>query len=182
MSWLGSRISLYRCLNPPERRTNKWPVKRHISESCRTCAEIPFQSGGLESLSTRLITNRCSCYVSWTYTGKHLPLRIELNSTLHLEELFNDYWRILFGNDTTSNFALPFFHLKQDGFWSLIGTGNNSVSDPTIARAGAALRKAVGLRHARFRVSCVVAAACDLPRILRICCTARRRGIILMLW
>lgn len=66
-----------------------------------------------------------------------------IEPTLHLEEMFNSYWRRLFGNDTTSTFALPFFHLQYDGFWRLEGTNGTQVSDPAIAKAPSPLRKNV---------------------------------------
>jgi putative restriction endonuclease len=66
-----------------------------------------------------------------------------IEPTLHLEELFNGYWHLLFGSDPTSTFALPFFHLQHDGFWSLVGINGCNVSDPAIAKAVSPLRKAV---------------------------------------
>ena len=63
--------------------------------------------------------------------------------TFYMEEAFDAYWRLLFGTDNTSTFALPFFHMQHDGFWSLVGVNGNNVTDPAIARASAPLRKAV---------------------------------------
>jgi putative restriction endonuclease len=66
-----------------------------------------------------------------------------IEPTLCIEESFNEYWRLLFGSDNTSTFALPFFHLQHDGFWSLVGANGTNVGDPGIAKTSAALRSAV---------------------------------------
>jgi predicted restriction endonuclease len=66
-----------------------------------------------------------------------------IEPTLHIEELFNGYWDLLFGSETNSTFALPFFHMQHDGFWSLEAANGNDVADPSIARAASLLRKAV---------------------------------------
>jgi len=63
--------------------------------------------------------------------------------TFCMEEAFDASWRLLFGTDNSSTFALPFFHLQHDGFWSLVGVDGNNVTDPAIARSSAPLRKAV---------------------------------------
>jgi putative restriction endonuclease len=71
----------------------------------------------------------------------HRSNRVE--PTLYLEEAFDAYWRQLFGNNNTSTFALPFFHLQYDGFWSLISTNGGDVEDPMIAKTPRTLRSAV---------------------------------------
>jgi len=63
--------------------------------------------------------------------------------TFYMEEAFDAYWRLLFGTENSSTFALPFFHLQHDGFWTLVGVDGNNVIDPAIARSSAPLRKAV---------------------------------------
>lgn len=37
-----------------------------------------------------------------------------------LGELFSSYWKLVMPPDRTGNLSLPFFHLKNDGFWHLI--------------------------------------------------------------
>ena len=67
-----------------------------------------------------------------------------IEPTLYIEEAFNAYWRQLFEIDNTSTFALPFFHLQNDGFWCLVGAdGDSNIGDPMIARSASALRKVV---------------------------------------
>ncbi|MFL6310467.1 MAG: hypothetical protein ACJ71W_00040 [Terriglobales bacterium] len=66
-----------------------------------------------------------------------------IEPTLYLEESFDEYWRLLFGSDNTSTFALTFFHLQNDEFWFLVGPNGNSVDDPGISKTSASLRKAV---------------------------------------
>jgi len=67
-----------------------------------------------------------------------------IEPTLYIEEAFNAYWQALFESDNPSTFALPFFHLQHDGFWSLVGTNTTScISDPIITKSPAALRKTV---------------------------------------
>lgn len=66
-----------------------------------------------------------------------------IEPTLYIEESFNDYWRLLYGRDNVSTFALPFFHLQHDEFWFLVGTNSGTVDDPEISRTSASLRKAV---------------------------------------
>lgn len=63
--------------------------------------------------------------------------------TLYLEEAFDAYWHQLFENISTSTFALPFFHLQFDGFWSLIRTNGGDVDAPIIAKTPRALRSTV---------------------------------------
>lgn len=63
--------------------------------------------------------------------------------TLYLEEAFDAYWRQLFENSNTSTFALPFFHLQFDGFWSLVSTNGGDVDSPIIAKTPRALRSTV---------------------------------------
>jgi putative restriction endonuclease len=71
----------------------------------------------------------------------HRSNRVE--PTLYLEEAFDAYWHQLFGNDNTSTFALPFFHLQYDGFWSLTSRNGGGIEDPTIAKTPRTLRNAV---------------------------------------
>jgi putative restriction endonuclease len=71
----------------------------------------------------------------------HRSNRVE--PTLYLDEAFDAYWRQLFESNSTSTFALPFFHLQYDGFWSLVSTNGASVDDPIIAKTPRALRSAV---------------------------------------
>lgn len=66
-----------------------------------------------------------------------------IEPTFYMEASFDGYWQLLFGTDNTSTFALPFFHLQHDGFWSLSGINGNDVSDPDIGRSSAALRRTV---------------------------------------
>ncbi len=40
-----------------------------------------------------------------------------------LERRFQDYWSSVFGARGESTVALPFFHLKTDGFWHLVTIG-----------------------------------------------------------
>lgn len=63
--------------------------------------------------------------------------------TLYLEEAFDAYWRQLFDSNNPSTFALPFFHLQYDGFWSLVSINGADVQDPSIAKTPRALRSAV---------------------------------------
>jgi putative restriction endonuclease len=51
---------------------------------------------------------------------------IELDS--ELSELFNLYWSIVMPPDKHGNIALPFYHLKSDGFWHLQATPNNETA------------------------------------------------------
>ena len=74
---------------------------------------------------------------------QHPDRENRIDPTLSIEESFNEYWRLLFGSDNTSTFALPFFHLQHDGFWSLVSANGSNVGDPAIAKSAAALRKAV---------------------------------------
>jgi putative restriction endonuclease len=66
-----------------------------------------------------------------------------IEPTLYFEESFDEYWRLLFGSDNTSTFALPFFHLQHDGFWFLVGANGANIRDPEIAKTSTALRKAI---------------------------------------
>jgi putative restriction endonuclease len=66
-----------------------------------------------------------------------------IEPTLYFEESFDEYWRLLFGSDNPSTFALPFFHLQRDGFWFLEGANGVNIGDPGIAETTAALRKAI---------------------------------------
>lgn len=47
----------------------------------------------------------------------NLPLVV-----LHADliELFERYWRAVMGTERKGNLALPFYHLKSDGFWQLV--------------------------------------------------------------
>jgi len=76
----------------------------------------------------------------------HRPNCVE--PTLYLEEAFDAYWHQLFESGNTSTFALPFFHLQYDGFWSLVSKNGADVGDPGIARTPKALRSAVA--HAKL--------------------------------
>src|SRR5260370_7387362 len=69
------------------------------------------------------------------------PNRVE--PTFYMEEAFDAYWRLLFGTENSSTFALPFFHLQHHGFWSLVGVDRSNVTDPPIATSPHPFRKAL---------------------------------------
>lgn len=61
-----------------------------------------------------------------------------------LEERFERYWRAVFGLSRRTTMALPFYHLKNDGFWRLVPhSGREAFVDSAarIRKSTAALRE-----------------------------------------
>ena len=64
----------------------------------------------------------------------------------HLRREFDKCWRRLFSTRRKSTVALPFFHLKTDGFWHLVPVEKPPSTDARIDKSFEALQRAV--RHA----------------------------------
>lgn len=74
----------------------------------------------------------------------------------HLRREFDKYWRRPFSTPRKGTLALPFFHLRSDGFWHLVPVQKPPSMDPRIDKSFGALQRAV--RHATLDV--------DLHRLL----------------
>jgi predicted restriction endonuclease len=69
-----------------------------------------------------------------------------IEPTQRLSHEFDKYWSRIFLARRTSTVALPFFHLKTDGFWYLVPVDHTPATEARIGRSLSALQRAV--RHA----------------------------------
>ena len=61
-----------------------------------------------------LLLSLIDLFAEGSVTGNLIKLSTELM------QLFGEYWSLVMPSDSHSSIALPFFHLKTDGFWHLI--------------------------------------------------------------